>query len=589
MLAGGAPWGVKSTDCDVPVTRETRFIIVFTLGFVALGLWQHLYFSRLVGEFVFFKNAFDEDTYTLFPFGTAGVRADRLFSGAIVSLLLWLSHGSCNFTLIAMDALFPPLVFLAAYFAGAAIFAKFPARCLFALILVFAPDLFSLGSTASYPGPFPTLYQFRALVGEAFVPPMETSYLGLYRSPEPQVSYVVGFVFIGLLLRTMFRSGQKMSLPETAGLVAVQALLMMCYALITYPLLLIEGFAATMLFVAGRRQKAAILAALFLTSVIAALVFTRITLGPSSTALFSSRLPVVTVGAIFALALTVSFLGLLLRGGRPDPRLMIGIAFAGLPLALTNQQIFTGVMVSVRDWERHIDLALVVVAAGILVSYMRWRPRWQNPATALATIAVAGFVAMSSVRTYELWLPDNLKSLAIARAITAAGASLDPDTLLVLDQPEFAPLVEARLGRPLHALLNYTEVFRDPTPPTPDFRMTSLSESLFEYWKQLGVAPSAARETLEQEARQRNGYYSGFLFNTCEYWSPCTDGRAVKTQKIVSEIPAVIASYTTFLANRAPARKFAFVTSKSPPDPPKGVKIGEGGAASVTALVYLRN
>jgi hypothetical protein len=570
------------------VTRETRIIVIGIVGFAALGLWQHLNFSRLVGGFVFFKNAYDEDTYALFPFGQAVIRPDRLLSGSIVSALLWLSHGSYNFTLILLDTLIPPLAFLAAYFAGATMFAKFPARFLFALILAFSSDLFSLGSAASYPGPFPTLDQFRALVGEAFVPPMETSYLGLFRSPEPQVSYVIGFVFVGTLLRTMFRPGEKMSRRETAGLVAVQALLMMCYALIGYPLLLIEGFAAAALFVAGRRQKAAVLTALFLASAVAALIFTRITLGPSTAGLFASRLPVITVGVIGAAILTIAFLVLLLRDGRADPRLMIGLAFAGLPLVLNNQQIVTGVMMSTRDWERIIDLALVVIAAGILMSYLRWRPRWQNPAIALATVVVAGFVARSSVRTYELWLPDNLKSLAIARAITAAGASLDRDTLLLLDQPEYAPFVEARLGRPLHPLLSYTEVFKNPIASTPDFTVTPLAQSLFEYWKQIGVTPDAAREILEQEIRQRNGYYSGFLFNHCEYWSPCTDGRNVKTQKITASLPSVIASYTAHLSEAALPRKYAFVTSKSPPDVSIGVKVGEGRAASVNAQVWLR-
>jgi hypothetical protein len=578
----------QQPDRILHVTRETRYIILFVLGFVALGLWQHLYFSYSVRGFAFFKNAYDEDLYVVFPFGLAGVRPDRLLAGAIVSAMLWLSHGSYNFTLTALDTLVPPLVFLAAYYIGAAIFTKFSARCLFALILVFSSDLFSLGSVASYPGPFPTLDQFRALVGDAFVPPLETSYLALYRSPEPQISYVIGFLFTGLLLR-IAEDAEGTSRREAVKLVIVQALLMTCYALISYPLLLIEGFAAIILLLAGRRRKAAMLAALFFGSIAAALIFARITLGPSSSILFSSRLPVITVGVILALTLTIGFFLVYLRSSRADPRLMIGLAFAAMPLALTNQQILTGVMASAREWERNVDLPFVVIAAGILVSHTHWRPSWQDPAIALATIIVTGFAALSSVRTYELWLPDNLNSLAIARAVTAAGPLLDRDTRLVLDRPEYAPFVEARLGRPLHALLNYTDVFKNPIAPTPDFTPTLLSDSLFEYWKQSGVTPDAARQILEQEARLRSGYYSGFLFNICEYWHPCTDGRNVKTDKIVAALPNVINSYAAFLAKPAPPGKFAFVTSKSPPDLSNGVKIGEGRAASVTAQVSLRN
>lgn len=587
MVAGNAPKTVRQPDRILHVTRETRYIVSFMFGFVTLGLWQHLYFSYSVGEFAFFKNGYDEDTYILFPFGPAGVRPDRLLSGAIVSVLLWLSHGSYSFTLMTLDALLPPLIFLAAYFAGAAIFTKVYARCLFALVLAFATDLFSLGSVASYPGPFPTFEQLKALVGDAHVPPMETSYLGLYRSPEPQVSYVIGFLFIGLLLRIVLRDEEKVTRREIGKLVVVQSLLMICYSLISYPLLLIEGAAAAILFFVTRPQKAALLAALFFGSIIAALVFAWITLGAATTVLFSSRLPVMTISVILALALTVTFLFLLLLHGRSS--LLIGLAFAGMPLALTNQQILTGVMVSVREWERYVDYPFVVVAAGILISSVRWRPGWQNPAISLATIIVTSFVAISSFRTYEFWLPDNLKSLAIARAITTAGASLDRDTLLVFDQPEYAPFVEARLGRPIHALLDYTDVFKSPIAPTPGFRPTSLSDSLFEYWKHTGVTPDAAAKILEQESRQRGGYYSGFIFNVCEYWYPCTDGRGVKTEKIVAALPSVINSYTTFLTKPSLPENFAFVTSKSPPDLSKGVKISEGWAASITAQVSLRN
>jgi len=55
--------------------------------------------------------------------------------------------------------------------------------------------------------------------------------------------------------------------------------------------------------------------------------------------LFSSRLPVVTVGVILAFALTI-YLSLLVNCGAavPDRWLMTGLAFSAMPLALTNQQ-----------------------------------------------------------------------------------------------------------------------------------------------------------------------------------------------------------------------------------------------------------
>ena len=217
------------------------------------------------------------------------------------------------------------------------------------------------------------------------------------------------------------------------------------------------------------------------------------------------------------------------------------------------------------------------------------RPNWQNPAIILATIIIIGFVARSSDRTYKFWLPDNLKSLAIARAVTAAEPTLGQDTPLVFDQPEYAPFVEARLGRPIHALLDYTDIFKNPIASTPDFRPTSLSDLLFEYWKQMDVTPDAAKQILDHEALLRGGYYTGFLFNVCEYWYPCTDGRDVKTEKIVAAIPSVVTAYANFLSKYEPPRKFAFVISKSLSERPEGTMISEGHAAIATAHIFLRN
>lgn len=571
------------------MNRELRCIALVALGFIALGLWQHLYFSYSVHSFAAFKNAYDEDTYLLFPFGPNGVQPYRLLSGTAVSALLWLSRGSGNFVLMALDGILPPLVFLAAHFAGAAIYRSFPARLLFALVVVFSSDLFSLGSSAAYPGPFPTLAHFKMLVGGAMVPPIETSYLTLFRSPEPQVGYIVAFLFVGILLRMVLRNDDEMRRRELTALVAVQFLLVFSYALISYPLFLIEGFATAVLLYQKRRRIAATIGIIFAASIVIAFFAARLTLGPSSTFLFASRLPVVTVGVIFALVLTAIFMIALWRHGLSDSRLLLGLGFSGMPLVLTNQQVLTGVMISARDWERSIDLPLVIIAAGLLISFAHHRLAWFKALALPAAAIVAVFVITSSVRTYDIWLPGNVRSLAIARAVEAASPKLDRNTLLVLDQPDYAPLVEIRLGRPLNSLLTYTDVFKKPIPVTPAFTMTSLANSLFEYWRQTGVTPDKAKGILDEEARARAGFYSGFLFNVCEYWYPCTDGRNVKTEKVAAQIPAIIEAYRNFLTEPESLQKFAFVVSNMQAVPENKLVIGQGRVGQETATVLLRN
>jgi hypothetical protein len=563
--------------------------VLLAAGFLALGLWQHLYFSYSLGQLTFFKNAYDEDTYLLYPFGLAGIRPDRLLSGSLISGLLMLLQGPHGLALAVLDTLFFPLVFLAAYSVGAAIFEDIKARCLFAILLALAPDLFSLGNAASYPGPFPTIDQFRAVFGKTLVPPIETSFLALYRSPEPQVSYTIVFCQIALLLRFIFTEAQPATLRTILGLTIFQALATICYLIIAYPLLAFEGVAAVLLMLSGHARKAAVLALLLILSVLGTYAI-RVALGdpaPAITLFFQSRMPEISVGVLTA-AILALLSGTMLLQRKSGVRVVVAFAFALVPLALMNQQIITGWMISGRDWERYINLPFAVVSGGILLSLVTHRQSWHGPVTGAAIIVAVVFSTLSSKRTYNFWLVDNLKSVAMSRAIDAAD-TLDRDALLVFEEPEYVPQVSIRTRRPFHALLDYTEVFKNLIPVTPEFKPTPLSASLFEYWRQTNVSPAVAQEILRREALQQGGYYSGFIFNICEYWSPCTDGRNLQTEKILKTLPSVIDSYQKFLAAPPLGGKFAYVLSKSPPPSAGLTKIGEGRAGSFIASVWIAN
>jgi hypothetical protein len=78
---------------------------------------------------------------------------------------------------------------------------------------------------------------------------------------------------------------------------------------------------------------------LFVASGVAAIVAGHITLGPNSSAVFHSNLPAITVGVLSALATFLVLVSLLLWRRKADWRLLMGLAFSGLPLLVTNQQL----------------------------------------------------------------------------------------------------------------------------------------------------------------------------------------------------------------------------------------------------------
>src|SRR6266567_3218546 len=152
-----------------------------------LGLWPHLTFASEIGEFRYFHGAYDEGTYTLsWLLGT--LRSTRALSGFALSVVYALCASSLDATLLVSDFIFPFLATCAAYFAASQLISSRPGRILTALLLVFANDLFSLGNVGLWISSRFNISGFSqavGLIGPNLVPPYETSFLAIFRTPEP--------------------------------------------------------------------------------------------------------------------------------------------------------------------------------------------------------------------------------------------------------------------------------------------------------------------------------------------------------------------------------------------------------------------
>lgn len=536
---------------------ENRLPLVFVTLLVLFGVWQHLWFSWTIGEFAFFKNAYDEDTYALFPDALNTWRLDRVLSTTILKMLLWVSGGSYDLALVAADAFLPPLAFLSAYFLAAQMFRSASARALCALTIIFAPDLFSLGNAVTFTSsqlPIAALRLAFGPLGEQLVPPIETSYINLIRSFEPQVSYAVGFLFAGLLVRIVRQSERTVGGGLLLTLAAVQSLLLLSYSVVGYPLLILELYVAALLGIWRSRRAAAFLALLFIVSAAIAAVSAMQTLDGGN-AMFQSRLPTISVAVIGGLFLCVIVAWALWSVRFSNRLLWLALGLAGLPIAVMNQQILTGVMVSTKDWERYINHPTLVISASLfLAAYVvprldgRSRRRLHIAAPILCA-AVIAVVVDGSRRSYSMWASMNIESVAIARAVDQASATLPANTLLVLDNVSLAPLVATRRNGERNFLADYTNVFLDriPSSSPENFKITRHGYALFEYWRLIDRTPEAVDELLRSEASMRGGFFSAFFFNVCEYWYPCTDSRDVKVETIAALIPVVVDAYRSYL------------------------------------------
>ena len=178
---------------------------MLAVAVVFLGLLPHALFSRDVGQVAQFKSAYDEDTYALWAFAGGGPNLpSRWLSQGALAALAFLSGRSWDLAMVLADAVFPTLSSLFAWLLAGRVTTAPISRLLLALGLLFGQELFSLGCSVVWdPDGRLSLAYLRGLAppwGGLLVPDYATSYLSLFRTPEPQVSQSILFGALALLL-----------------------------------------------------------------------------------------------------------------------------------------------------------------------------------------------------------------------------------------------------------------------------------------------------------------------------------------------------------------------------------------------------
>ncbi|MBN9040859.1 MAG: hypothetical protein BGP05_16815 [Rhizobiales bacterium 62-47] len=568
-----------------------------------LGLFPHIAFINDVGEFRYLHYAYDEDTYTL-GWLNGSLRSTRLLSGMALSAVNLIAAGSLNAVMISSDFIFPAMAVLAAYFAASQVAGSKSTRVLIALALVFAGDLFSLGSLAVWNSSALNLFRFSqiiGLIGPNLVPPYETSFLSIYRTPEPQVSMTLMFVLLGLLAK--IAKGEH-SNGALALLVLTIALLPMGYTFVTFPVALLSGGFFVVLLIFGAKRSAAALAIGFSSAmVVYALASYWEHNGSQSTAVvaavlsYHTRLPIVTPAVLASGILSVTFAAWLVAEKLWTPTTLLALGALALPLVLSNQQIVTNIMISARDWERNSSYQILLfgsaLAASIVGRSNNWRLSSEWPkATVVFAIFILYVAGRGQLLTYRMWLTHNETSIAMVKALGVVDRKELAASKLVLDDVGLAPLLQLRAGMNLNIPLSFYRAGIDliPNMAAADeiAPPSALEPNVFDHWMRVGIDPAHAEKILRTELRQRAGTYLSFLFSFRDSWYPASDNRAVRSLELERSVSPLIERYRSYLS----LYKFRDdphlrISTKSPSEvSASNSYIGSGKVGGVTSFVY---
>ncbi len=586
--------------------RSLAPALVLAAAVAGLGILPHLRFALAAGEAAWFKAAYDEDTYARLAVSGQS-REDRGLSFLALKSLQVLSGGRLDRTLAFADAVFPFLATLAAFKLAARLVESLGARILVILLLLFGQEIFSLGCGAvtspDSPWSLAALRSLAAGWSPGLVPDSFTPSFLLFRTPEPQVSLIVLFLHLAALVDFLRLDGGPGGGRVLAYLAASHAVLPWCYAFIAAPLLALEAGLAFFLLVGPRRREGFRFAATIVPYAAAwgmrllAAVWAPAAFPSGTRHVFRSFAPILTPAVVYGIALLALFVvaKLLVPRGRLNlsgAALLAPLAFA-LPPLVMNQQIATGIMVTTRGFERYGNYPFLVMGGALLAAGLARRGDRGEATRAGGLLALCGIVAIAAVlvrghcRIFESFRQVNEGSLAMARAVRAAGDAAP--ARILLEEAAIAPLLATRLlgslgheGSPEATfVLDYTDISLMTLPRfgSEDPRERASAEyhegRVFERFARLGFSPAGLRAVLEKEAigiEKGDSYFLHFLFPLSEVWHPLTDGRMTRKEAVLQALDGIIERYAACL--RAPPDRWRepvlLITAREPAEAPTG-------------------
>jgi hypothetical protein len=386
------------------------------------------------------------------------------------------------------------------------------------------------------------------------------------------------------------------------------SLLPIGYTFVTFPTAIIAG--ATLVVFAFFRRKAAAVIAIGLLAAAAVSLATfywnqkgdQTVAGLAAHLSYHTRAPIITPAIIGSLILGVSFgFWFILRTHR-QPLAYLALACLLTPALLSNQQTITGVMFSARDWERNASYPMLVfgIVAGcsLIVPLKTRRARLLAPLCWVCSAVIVLVVSRAQQASFRFWESDNLKSVAIIRALKAVDATTLNSADLVFQDAGIAPLVQVRSKNPLNPTLTFYRVGMNFIPNmAPEANTASPSpyeDSVFEQWFRTGMSPDKAEQLLHSEVRQRAGLYLSYLFSFRDAWYPASDNRAVRPLELERSIAPIIERYKRYLSESRRDfldRPALLISPESPAELPSTPWIhngylGNASAKGITAYVY---
>lgn len=596
-----------NTSCEAMTWG--RFTLLFALFIGLLGFLPHAFFSYEVGGWHYMANAWDEDSYTKYALTHRDV-IYRLIGATI--LRQWVSWFGLDVTMTLFDVI-PPILcaVLASALSYTAGFRTGRGLFLASCLIVFAIELLGLANVSMTGSLVGRLLPFSSFAypewARMVMPNLFANYFNLYKSPEPQITFVIQLTALWLMLRhaqtLKWRYGwQLLWLSLSFPFIYVSTGIALFIALGVYAGL---GVLLTRKAGYGWFLGGVILSGMYYLVVV---VFLSPPTEPAAVFLFHSRLPAISPSLLWAtLALWLSYRrwGALwcvsAKRKTLEGTCFFVLACCAVPFITLNQQIITGVMVQTRTWDNYSNLPFMAVVLLLLWPELKsWAHGWlpsrilrQQWLGRYAIVLLAVWLVLAQCRMVVSYRVPSLNNLAAARLLTDLRASSRTGLpTLMLENIGDDSQVALRTGPPfVDSIAGYQQTIMHFVSPLSEGEeayaqsIAVIKEQAFAYFDRKGLTPEALeRAMLEDAKRLMAGPHIIYFFALIDSWWPLSDHRRDNGPGIREKIPALIADYRSFLASKKRRLQFGeilYVTEKKR-EPRAGVPWRETLAGEMT-------
>jgi len=578
---------------DAPEQTAHIRVAFLTALFVGLcGLYPHLRWSFELRQFAWFYNSYDEGYYGWLSMKE--MSADRGLSGLVMHVLYMLSGANTQRAMVLADFLLPTGVTLASCYLVRPLFANAKGMAAGALTVALSAECLALRSTSI---PYSTLNLFlqekwRSMATQAadvLQLANQTSTFWIFRTPEPQVSWIMMFILLGLALRLIQIAPTRLTEWRLFGLVCFLAgfCYLFCALSLSCAFLLFS-----LLMVKSHSRSSVILGTggllCFITCTALSTYVARQSGGESL--VFISRRPVIMLSVILgalAVAWTLVFAWVRREFNRTQ---LFSIALGLTPLCMTNQQMVTGHMIYLSNFENFglaqvsaLALLIAICSPPVLQPKVSEDAMPRKHASRFATVCsclVVSFLGCILVRSqvisYDNYLAENrlgrsyemaLRALSADGALIACDDFFQQDTLAVRlgQRPPFLVSRDMAFSKPIWRLKN---------PQEMPGNGVARRQALYQYLSLAGVSSKELSQKFkaitdpEDPNWQDRFMLGGFLYNHADFWAPLTHGRDTKLNWIADQKAMIMEDYIRYtLRGNRDSLPVIFVMRQDKPTP----------------------